>query len=206
MNKSKLKSKIAKLAVTGAFVAFASSGVVAANAGETGKPAGDAARGVVSWGQNCTRCHEMRDPAEFRDDMWRPIMSHMRLRAGLTGQQQRDILAFLQSSNNPAPMKATSPTATEKTSGPALSGKEIYNQTCIACHGANGAGAFPGTPDFTKPDGRLSKPDDVLFNNIVNGFQSPGSAMSMPAKGGNPNLTEADVQAVLKFLRESFGK
>jgi len=45
------------------------------------------------------RCHNARDPQEFRDDLWKPIVTHMRVRAGLTGQEARDILAFLQASN-----------------------------------------------------------------------------------------------------------
>ncbi len=57
------------------------------------------ARGAKAWAENCARCHNMRDPKEFRDDLWRPIVYHMRVRAGLTGQETRDILLFLQASN-----------------------------------------------------------------------------------------------------------
>ena len=57
------------------------------------------ARGAQSWSQNCARCHNMRDAKEFRDDQWRVIVNHMRVRAGLTGQESRDILLFLQKNN-----------------------------------------------------------------------------------------------------------
>lgn len=57
------------------------------------------ARGAGAWAQNCARCHEMRDPKELRDDQWKPVVTHMRIRAGLTGQQARDILKFLQEGN-----------------------------------------------------------------------------------------------------------
>lgn len=57
------------------------------------------ARGAQQWANNCGRCHNVRDPREYRDDLWEPIIAHMRLIGGLTGQQQRDILYFLQSSN-----------------------------------------------------------------------------------------------------------
>lgn len=57
------------------------------------------ARGAKAWAQNCARCHEMRDPKELRDDQLKPVVTHMRVRAGLTGQQARDILKFLQGSN-----------------------------------------------------------------------------------------------------------
>jgi len=87
----------------------------------------------------------------------------------------------------------------------AAAGKAVYAQTCIACHGANGKGTIPGVTDFTAKDGPLSKSDAELLQNISEGFQSPGSFMAMPAKGGNPMLTEADVRAVLAYLRAAFG-
>lgn len=57
------------------------------------------ARGAQTWANNCARCHNMRDPKELRDDQWRAAVAHMRVRAGLTGQEARDVLLFLQGSN-----------------------------------------------------------------------------------------------------------
>ncbi len=85
------------------------------------------------------------------------------------------------------------------------SGKAIYNQTCVACHGAEGTGQVPGAPDFTKTGGVLSKPNDVLLKHMENGVQSPGSPMAMPPRGGNPNLSEQDLKAVLAYLHKRFG-
>lgn len=82
----------------------------------------------------------------------------------------------------------------------AAEGKVLYEATCIACHGPKAQGAIPGVPDLAK-GGRLSKPDAVLVANILNGFQSKGSPMAMPPKGGNPNLTAADVETLLRFMR-----
>jgi mono/diheme cytochrome c family protein len=164
---------------------------------------GDINRGAGTWSNNCARCHELRSPTEFRDDIWKPIVTHMRVRAGLTGQQSRDVLAFLQASNHPRAVKVS---VNDSSPGTGLSGKDIYSQTCVACHGANGSGAIPGTPDFTNPGGALSKSDDELIRNITAGFQSPGSPMAMPAKGGNPDLNAVDVRAVLDYLRASFGQ
>ena len=62
-------------------------------------PKGDPVRGVQAWAENCDRCHNIRDPKELRDDQWITTIHHMRVRAGLTGQQLRDILTFLQQSN-----------------------------------------------------------------------------------------------------------
>jgi len=56
-------------------------------------------RGVKEWNDNCARCHNVRDPKEMRDDQWMATVFHMRVRAGLTGQEARDILLFLQNTN-----------------------------------------------------------------------------------------------------------
>ena len=90
--------------------------------------------------------------------------------------------------------------------GQGMTGQEIYDGNCLACHGADGKGRVSGAPDFTASNGVLSKPDDVLVKHITEGFQSPGSPMAMPAKGGNPNLTETDIRNVLAYLRETFGR
>lgn len=165
----------------------------------------DITRGAQQWANNCARCHNMREPTEFRDDEWKPIVYHMRVRAGLTGQQTRDILAFLQASNF-TPSAATPIAEVTAAAVSELTGKEVYTQTCVACHGANGKGALPGVPDFTSKDGPLSKPDGLLLRHTIEGFQSPGSPMAMPPRGANPNLTDAELQEALIYIREEFGQ
>ena len=88
----------------------------------------------------------------------------------------------------------------------AATGKAVYSQTCIACHGANGKGAIPGVRDLTASDGPLAKSDEELIKNISDGFQTPGSAMPMPPRGGNPTLTEDDIKAVVIYIRAEFEK
>ena len=56
-------------------------------------------RGAKAWADNCARCHTMRNPKELTDAQWTVVTTHMRLRAGLDGQQVRDISLFLQASN-----------------------------------------------------------------------------------------------------------
>lgn len=165
--------------------------------------AGDATAGAQAWSEVCSRCHNLRSPADFQDEEWEPIITHMRVRAGLTGQEARDILAFLQAANSPAsPATRLQKTTAEDDSK--LGGMEIYKQTCQACHGASGQGTIPGVPDFTAQGGVLSKSDAELLINIRDGFRSPGSSMAMPAKGGNPALTESDLQNVLNYIQNEF--
>lgn len=85
-----------------------------------------------------------------------------------------------------------------------VAGAEIYNQTCVECHGQDGRGAVAGAPDFTQKDGRLSKPDRVLIDHILKGFRSPGSSTAMPAKGRNQTLGVRDVRNVLEFLHQYY--
>lgn len=84
----------------------------------------------------------------------------------------------------------------------AADGKALYASTCVACHGANGKGAFPGVADLAP---RMTKTDAQLINSILNGYQSKGSPMAMPAKGGNPKLTAADAAALVTYLRTRLG-
>jgi hypothetical protein len=59
-----------------------------------------ARHGAELWANTCARCHNLRRTDEFSDRQWIPVVSHMRIRAGLTGNEARDILSFLQASNS----------------------------------------------------------------------------------------------------------
>ena len=85
-------------------------------------------------------------------------------------------------------------------------GKKLYQTTCFACHGTNGKGVVPGTPNFIRKKGSLSKTDKVLAKNIWEGYRSPGSPLAMPPKGGNPKLTKDDITHILGYMRKNFSK
>jgi hypothetical protein len=55
--------------------------------------------GAQLWAENCTRCHYARPPTQYSAQQWDIIMTHMRLRADLTGHETREITKFLQASN-----------------------------------------------------------------------------------------------------------
>jgi cytochrome c5 len=166
---------------------------------------GNATAGAKTWANNCSRCHNMRDPQDLRDDQWITTMFHMRLRAGLTGQQTRDVLTFLQDSNSRNTPAAVNFDAAAAGESGTMTGEEIYNTTCVACHGADGKGQVPGAPNLRSKNGPLSKPDQLLIEHITNGFKSEGSPMAMPPKGGNPSLSARDVRNVLGYMRRTFG-
>ena len=53
--------------------------------------------GEELWSNNCMRCHNIRPPTMYSDAPWDVIVHHMRLRANITGPEQRAIVSFLKS-------------------------------------------------------------------------------------------------------------
>jgi len=83
-------------------------------------------------------------------------------------------------------------------------GESVYMGSCIACHGADGSGSLPGVPDLTQQGGPLSQDDSHLLKRVIEGFQSPGSPMQMPARGGNSGLSDADLKAAIAYMKQRF--
>jgi hypothetical protein len=72
----------------------------AAGGDPSAKAAPPSSKGAAQvWAENCNRCHNSRPPGEFSDVQWEVIVHHMRVRAGLTAEEHRVILAFLKASN-----------------------------------------------------------------------------------------------------------
>jgi cytochrome c5 len=80
-----------------------------------------------------------------------------------------------------------------------LSGPQVYNQACIACHGAGVAGA-PVVGDPGVWEARIAKGLDVLHDHAINGFQ--GEAGYMPPKGGRTDLSDEEVIAAVDYMVE----
>jgi mono/diheme cytochrome c family protein len=53
--------------------------------------------GAQLWGENCIRCHNIRSPGNYSPAQWDVVMMHMRVRANLTPEEHKKILAFLKS-------------------------------------------------------------------------------------------------------------
>lgn len=56
--------------------------------------------GAEVYSANCGKCHSERYPSERTDDEWQLIVSHMRVRAGLTAKEARAVLEYLQENND----------------------------------------------------------------------------------------------------------
>ena len=91
-----------------------------------------------------------------------------------------------------APAKIAAGAAT-----PSRDGQQVYQAGCVACHGAGIAGA-PKLGDKGQWAKRIAKGLDTLYASAVNGVQ--GSSGAMPAKGGNPALSNAEVKAAVDYM------
>ena len=80
---------------------------------------------------------------------------------------------------------------------PGRDGQQVYQGGCVACHDAGIAGA-PKLGDKGQWAKRIAKGLDTLYTSAVNGVQ--GSAGAMPAKGGNPALSNAEVKAAVDYI------
>ncbi|MEM9175908.1 MAG: c-type cytochrome, partial [Myxococcota bacterium] len=81
---------------------------------------------------------------------------------------------------------------------PALeSGRVVWTGTCIQCH-STGLGGAPliGNPDLWRP--RIDQGLDVLVQHALEGFY--GKKGEMPARGGNPDLTDEQVRLAVRFM------
>ncbi len=79
----------------------------------------------------------------------------------------------------------------------AMTGPQVYNSACIACHG-NGVGGAPVTGDVAAWAARIAQGNDVLYDHAINGFQ--GSAGVMIAKGGRMDLSDEEVRLAVDYM------
>ncbi len=79
----------------------------------------------------------------------------------------------------------------------ALSGPQVYNSACLACHGA-GIGGAPVLGNAEAWAERIAQGMDVLKDHAIKGYQ--GSAGYMPAKGGRTDLSDEEVANAVDYM------
>jgi cytochrome c5 len=78
-----------------------------------------------------------------------------------------------------------------------LAGEAVYNQACVACHGAGVAGA-PKFGDKAAWAPRIAQGMDTLHQHAVHGFQ--GKSGFMPPKGGRADFTDQSVMNGVDYM------
>ena len=94
----------------------------------------------------------------------------------------------------PAPVEEAPAVAAAPAPAPAaVDGQAIYQQACLACHMTGAAGA-PKLGDKAAWDPRIATGKAALMTNVINGKGA------MPPKGGQMQLTEADISAAIDYI------
>jgi cytochrome c5 len=79
----------------------------------------------------------------------------------------------------------------------ALTGPQVYNSACLACHSA-GVGGAPVVGDVAGWAPRIAQGIDVLKKHAIEGYT--GSAGYMPAKGGRTDLSDAEIGDAVDYM------
>lgn len=179
------------------------------------------AAGMTFYAQNCTICHGINgegsdlglplNTAAIRatpaDELQSIITAGVptTLMVGwdnvLSSADIADIVAFLKNWDviNDAGLVLTPPEPVEidlSDPGKALAaGEQIYNSTCMACHGENGAGGIG--PVLNSQQILTRNSDEQISQTIINGGRRPNS--SMPAFGDR--LSDSEISALVQFIR-----
>lgn len=103
----------------------------------------------------------------------------------LPGEEQHGEAPTVQAVEEPEPVAT------------ALSGPDVYNQACLACHGT-GAGGAPIVGDVDAWSARIAQGNDLLYDHAINGFT--GDAGVMLPKGGRLDLSDEEVTAAVDYM------
>lgn len=100
-----------------------------------------------------------------------------------------------------APAEEAKPAVVAEAAKPAASGKsgeEVVKGVCAMCH----AGGLMGAPKIGDKDGwapRIAQGYDTLVQHAIHGIRM------MPAKGGNPGLSDAEVARAVAYMANQGG-
>ena len=116
-------------------------------------------------------------------------------------------VARLESQTQPVYEVVTDPSGLQKVSAPASdapkgepkAGDEVYQAVCAACHASGIAGA-PKVSDQGAWTSRLSEQGkETLYTRAIEGYKG------MPAKGGNPALSDEEVKNAVDHILSEAG-
>jgi len=103
----------------------------------------------------------------------------------LPGEEQESSAPTVETPAEPEPVET------------AMSGPQVYNSACLACHGA-GIGGAPILGDAAQWAERISQGADTLKEHAVQGYT--GSTGYMPPKGGRLDLADAEIDAAVDYM------
>jgi cytochrome c5 len=81
-----------------------------------------------------------------------------------------------------------------------LTGPQVFNEACFACHSPPGVGGAPVVGDAAAWQDRVAQGLDTLSDHAINGYQ--GSSGYMPAKGGRVDLSNDEIVSAVEYMLE----
>ena len=103
----------------------------------------------------------------------------------LPGEEQQAAAPVVETAAEPEPVATT------------MTGPQVYNSACIACHGS-GVGGAPIVGDSAQWTDRIAQGMDTLSKHALEGFT--GSAGYMPPKGGRLDLSDDEVIGAVEYM------
>ncbi len=99
--------------------------------------------------------------------------------------------------NNIKPLAAVE-LAPDRTNYVDMSGEEVFNQACAACH-TTGMMNAPKVGDQAGWRARIALGYETLTQHAIDGIRT------MPARGGNPDLTDLEMARAVAFMANQSG-
>ena len=158
---------------------------------------------------HCQTCHDLQsvvDSAGIRGGAWDAVLDNMKgFGLRVSDEQRARILKYLGTYLGPNPPESGDVEATPAASE--VSGSEVFDNTCIACHQADGTGK-PG--EFPPLAGNHDLFIDREFPAavVINGIEGPLTVNGKPFDNVMPPfdfLSDAETAAVLAYVRSSWG-
>ncbi len=104
----------------------------------------------------------------------------------LPGEEQEASAPVVEVTAEPEPVAA------------ALTGPQVYNTACLACH-STGVGGAPIVGDTAEWADRIAQGNDVLYDHAINGFSGDAMTPMLP-KGGRVDLSDQEVQDAVDYM------
>ena len=105
----------------------------------------------------------------------------------LPGEEQQADVAVVETVAEPEPVAT------------AMTGPQVYNSACIACHGS-GVGGAPIVGDAAQWSARVAQGMETLAKHAIEGYT--GSAGYMPPKGGRLDLSDDEVISAVEYMAD----
>ena len=110
----------------------------------------------------------------------------------------RPVAAVYAGDTGRAAMQAAKAAASQVAYGGTTDGKVIFGHLCTTCHSTGAAGA-PKITDKAAWAPRIKQGIATLIKHAEDGYTGP-DGNHMPARGGNPALTNAQIEATVKWM------